>query len=93
MRRFQQWLAGFSGPSPSPAQFHFPTAADWQRELIDASASPVIFSHSNPRAMWDSPRNIPDELIEAAIREQMPLPDEFFGEQWHLREFSGEGDS
>jgi hypothetical protein len=34
---FQQWLAGFSGPNPSPAQFHFPTEADWQRELVDAS--------------------------------------------------------
>jgi hypothetical protein len=34
---FQQWLAGFSGPNPSPAQFHFPTEAAWQRELVDAS--------------------------------------------------------
>jgi membrane dipeptidase len=35
------------------------------RELIDISASPVIFSHSNPRAVWDHPRNIPDDLIRA----------------------------
>ena len=28
---------GFSGPNPSPAQFHFPTEADWQRELADAT--------------------------------------------------------
>lgn len=35
------------------------------RELIDASADPVIFSHSNPRAVWDHPRNIPDSLIRA----------------------------
>jgi hypothetical protein len=34
---FQQWLAGFSGPNPSPAQFHFPTETAWQRELVDAS--------------------------------------------------------
>lgn len=34
---FQQWLAGFSGPHPSPAQFHFPTETAWQRELVDAS--------------------------------------------------------
>ena len=34
---FQQWLAGFSGPNPAPAQFHFPTETDWQRELVDAS--------------------------------------------------------
>lgn len=35
------------------------------RELIDFSASPVIFSHSNPRAVWDHPRNIPDDLMRA----------------------------
>lgn len=35
------------------------------REIIDASASPVIFSHSNPRAVWDHPRNIPDDLMMA----------------------------
>jgi len=35
------------------------------REMIDASADPVIFSHSNPRALWDHPRNIPDDLIRA----------------------------
>lgn len=35
------------------------------RELIDASSTPVIFSHSNPRAVWDHPRNIPDDLMIA----------------------------
>jgi len=35
---FQQWLAGFSGPNPAMAQFHFPTETDWQRELADATA-------------------------------------------------------
>jgi hypothetical protein len=34
---FQQWLAGFSESSPSPAQFHFPTEAAWQHELADAT--------------------------------------------------------
>jgi hypothetical protein len=34
---FQQWLAGFSGANSSSAQLHFPTEADWQRELVDAS--------------------------------------------------------
>jgi hypothetical protein len=34
---FQQWLAGVSGPNSSPAQFHFPTETDWQRELADAT--------------------------------------------------------
>lgn len=35
------------------------------RELIDSSSTPVIFSHSNPRAVWDHPRNIPDDLMLA----------------------------
>jgi hypothetical protein len=33
---FQQWLNGFAGDNPT-AEFHFPTEADWQRELIDSS--------------------------------------------------------
>lgn len=35
------------------------------RDLIDASSTPVIFSHSNPRSLWDHPRNIPDTLMTA----------------------------
>lgn len=35
------------------------------RELIDLSSSPVIFSHSNPKFLWDHPRNIPDDLMLA----------------------------
>lgn len=35
------------------------------RDAIDASADPVIFSHSNARAIWDHPRNITDELMRA----------------------------
>jgi membrane dipeptidase len=35
------------------------------REAIDASATPVIFSHSNPRGMFNHPRNIPDDLMTA----------------------------
>jgi membrane dipeptidase len=38
------------------------------REAIDASPTPVIFSHSNPRALADHPRNIPDDLIVACAR-------------------------
>jgi membrane dipeptidase len=35
------------------------------REVLDWGGRPVIFSHSNPRALHDHPRNIPDELIRA----------------------------
>ena len=35
------------------------------REILDSSDRPVIFSHSNPRALHDHPRNIPDDLIRA----------------------------
>lgn len=35
------------------------------RDILDATDGPVIFSHSNPRALHDHPRNIPDELIRA----------------------------
>jgi membrane dipeptidase len=35
------------------------------REAIDLSPNPVIFSHSNPRAMWDHHRNISDDLMRA----------------------------
>lgn len=35
------------------------------RDLIDHSPDPVIFSHSNPRALWDHHRNIPDDLMQA----------------------------
>jgi membrane dipeptidase len=34
-------------------------------DLISHARKPMIFSHSNPRALWDHPRNISDRLIEA----------------------------
>jgi membrane dipeptidase len=34
-------------------------------DAIEASKDPVIFSHSNPRALHDHPRNITDDLIRA----------------------------
>jgi len=37
------------------------TAAD----ALEMAEKPMIFSHSNPRAVHDHPRNIPDELIRA----------------------------
>lgn len=36
------------------------------RDVLAASSRPVIFSHSNARALCDSPRNIPDDLARKA---------------------------
>jgi len=36
-------------------------------DIIEASAAPVIFSHSNPKALNDNPRNIDDEQIKACV--------------------------
>lgn len=35
------------------------------REAIDISPNPVIFSHSNPSAVWDHHRNISDDVMRA----------------------------
>lgn len=35
------------------------------RDVFEAAENPVIFSHSNPAALVDHARNIPDELIKA----------------------------
>jgi membrane dipeptidase len=37
-------------------------------DAIEHSRDPVVFSHSNPRALRDHPRNIPDDLIRACAR-------------------------
>ena len=34
-------------------------------DMIDASAHPIVFSHANPKALVDNPRNIDDEQIKA----------------------------
>lgn len=38
------------------------------REALEITARPTIFSHSNPRALHDHPRNIPDDLIVACAK-------------------------
>lgn len=37
-------------------------------DIIEASERPVVFSHSNPRALIENPRNISDEQIKGAAR-------------------------
>ena len=34
-------------------------------ETMEYSANPVILSHSNPRTMWDHPRNVRDAVMKA----------------------------
>jgi membrane dipeptidase len=34
------------------------------RDVFELSARPCIFSHSNPRALVDHPRNVPDDLMK-----------------------------
>ena len=37
-------------------------------EMMEVSTAPVIFSHSNPRALWEHDRNVRDDQILACAR-------------------------
>ena len=43
-------------------------SAHTMRRSIEVSTAPVIFSHSNARALCDVPRNVPDDVIELVGR-------------------------
>lgn len=34
------------------------------RQVLDISTAPIVFSHSNARALCDHPRNVPDDVLE-----------------------------
>jgi membrane dipeptidase len=38
------------------------------RQAIEVTRAPVLFSHSNARALCDVPRNVPDDVIELVGR-------------------------
>ena len=44
------------------------TSEDTMRQAIEVSRAPVLFSHSNARALCDVPRNVPDDVIELVGR-------------------------
>ena len=44
------------------------TSADTMADAIRVSQAPVIFSHSNARAVCDVPRNVPDDILRAVAR-------------------------
>lgn len=43
-------------------------SADTMRDALEVSEAPVVFSHSSARAVTDSPRNAPDDVLEAMAR-------------------------
>jgi membrane dipeptidase len=44
------------------------TSDDTMRQAIEVSRAPVLFSHSNARALCDVSRNVPDDVIELVGR-------------------------
>lgn len=38
-------------------------SADAMRQVLDVSTAPIVFSHSNARALCNHPRNVPDDVL------------------------------
>jgi len=74
-------------------------------DMIEFSSSPVIISHANAKAVYDHPRNVPDDLIKAigekggvvgavgwptfVSKSQFPTFDQFFAHIDHIVEVAG----
>ena len=43
-------------------------SADTMRDALEVAQAPVLFSHSSARAVTDSPRNAPDDVLAAMAR-------------------------
>jgi hypothetical protein len=67
---FQQWLNGFNQPNPPPAQYHFPTETDWQRELVDASdrSHALVYTWAETLSQLTA-----DETITYALSKDAPV--------------------
>ena len=39
-------------------------SADVMHQVLDISQAPIVFSHSNARALCDHPRNVPDDVLD-----------------------------
>jgi membrane dipeptidase len=62
----RQWLAEMNRLGMVVDGSHASDAAISQ--MIDLSKTPIILSHHGPDAMFDSPRNIPDDLMRKLAR-------------------------